>query len=311
MKEYFRIIRELIILSRPEWGFIFAGIAYMLSLFYVLPLISLVVAWLSIYAFACGHFSLNGFFDKDSDAVNPRSFSLRNPLVSSDLLSPQIIYIWVAILWFSVIPLNLFFIPESLTFPKLPLAFGSYFLAVGGSIGYSVPPLRFKARPYIDLIVTVLIIGVFIPFYIGLLGLDTIVATELLFYGIILCLLLVAGIHLPTILTDLEVDQENGEITTAVFLGWKKASYFTSTIICVRVAGFTLINLILMNKGILIPNIIPFSLGAIELILACNLARRKNRDAALLLWKSVIITSIAGGILFGLLYTPKYAIIAK
>ncbi|MFX0125524.1 MAG: UbiA family prenyltransferase [Candidatus Hodarchaeota archaeon] len=305
MKEYFQIIRELLILSRPEWGFIIAGVAYMLSLFYQLPLISLIVAWLSIYAFACGHFSLNGLFDSASDAVNPRSFSLRNPLVSSDLLSPQIIYLWVGTLWFSVIPLNIFFIPESLTFPKLPLAFGSYFLALGGSIGYSVPPLKFKARPFIDLIVTVLIIGVFIPFYIGLLGFETIVKTELLFYGIIFCILLVAGIHLPTILTDLEVDQENGERTTAVFLGWERASYLTSTIICARVAGFASVNLSLMNNGMLTPNLLPFLLGAIELILAYNLIRKKNRNAALLLWKIVILTSIIGGVLFGLFYTPN------
>lgn len=277
----------------------------MLSLFYLLPLISLSVAWLSIYAFACGHFSLNGFFDKDSDSLNPRRFSLRNPLVSSNLLSPRMIYLWVGILWLSVIPLNIFFIPEALTFPKLPLAFGAYFLAVVGSFIYSVPPLRFKAKPFIDLIVTTLIIGVFIPFYIGLLGFDTIVNTKLLFYGIILCVLLVFGIHLPTILTDLEVDQKNGEMTTAVLLGWEKASYFTSTIICVRVVGLAIVNLILMNEGILIPNFIPFLLGVIELVLAGNLVKRKNRDAALLLWKVVILTSITGGIIFGLLYTPK------
>ncbi|MFX1507773.1 MAG: UbiA family prenyltransferase [Promethearchaeota archaeon] len=305
MKEYFRIIRELIILSRPEWGFIFAGVAYMLSLFYLLPLNSLVVAWLSIYAFACGHFSLNGFFDRDSDAINPRSFSLRNPLVSSNHLSSQMIYFWIVILWFSVIPLNIFFIPEAQTFPKLPLAFGAYFLAILGSISYSVPPLRVKSRPYIDLLITVLIIGVFIPFYIGLLGNNTIVDTPLLIYGIILSVLLVAGIHLPTILTDLEVDQENGEMTTAVLLGWKKASYLTSILICIRVTGFALVNFALMNEGVLIPTFLPFLLGIIELILAINLAKKKNRDAALLLWKVVILTSIVGGILFGLLYTPN------
>ena len=277
----------------------------MLSLLYLLPLISLAVAWLSIYAFVCGHFSLNGYYDKDSDVLNPRSFSLRNPLVSSNLLSSRIIYFWVGLLWFSVIPLNIFFIPKSLTFPKLPLAFGAYFLAILGSISYSVPPLRFKSRPYIDLLITILIIGVFIPFYIGLLGINTILDTALLVYGILLCILLVAGIHLPTILTDLEIDKENGEITTAVFLGWRKASYLTSLIICIRVTGFAVVNLILMNEGILIPTFLPFILGIVELILALNLAMRKNRDAALLLWKVVIITSITGGILFGLLYTPN------
>ncbi|MFX1515379.1 MAG: UbiA family prenyltransferase [Promethearchaeota archaeon] len=305
MKESLQIIRELIILSRPEWGFIFAGVAYMLSLFYLLPLASLSVAWLSVYAFACGHFSLNGFFDRDSDALNPRRLSLRNPLISSDVLSSKIIYLWVSIVWLSVIPLNIFFIPESLTLPKLPLAFGAYTLAVGGSIIYSVPPLRLKAKPFLDLIVTVLIIGFFIPVYIGLLGFDTIVDIKLLFYGILLCILLVAGIHLPTILTDLDVDEQIGETTTAVYLGWRKASYLTSVIIGVRVVGFAIINIILMNEGTLIPTFIPFLLGLIELILAWNLARKKNRDAALLLWKIVILTSVVGGILFGLLYTPK------
>ena len=305
MRKYLRIIRELFILSRPEWDFIFAGVAYMLSLFYLLPFPSLSVAWLSMYVFAGGHFSLNAFFDKDSDSLNPRSFSLRNPLVTSDLLTPRAIYLWVGLLWFLLIPLNIIVIPNALTFPKLPLAFFAYFLAVGGSIAYSVPPLRLKARPFIDLIITVLIIGVFIPFYIGLLGSETLIDTKLLVYGIILSILLVAGIHLPTILTDLETDIKNGEMTTAVYLGEKKASYLTSTIIFARVAGFAIINLVLMNDGILDPNVLPFVLGVVEIVLACNLAWRKNREAALLLWKVVIATSIIGGILFGLLYTPK------
>lgn len=305
LRNYWQIARELFILSRPEWGFIFAGVAYMLSLFYLLPLPSLSVAWLSMYAFAAGHFSLNAFYDKDSDSINPRDFSLRNPLVTSNILTPRAILLWVGLLWFFLIPLNILFVPNALTFPKLPLAFLAYFLAVGGSIIYSVPPLRFKARPFVDVLITVLIIGFFIPFYIGLLGSDTLVDTNLLLYGIILNILLVAGIHLPTILTDLETDIKSGEMTTAVYLGEVKASYITSAIIVVRVAGFAIINLVLMTDGLLSPNLLPFILGVIELILAGNLALRRNRDAALLLWKVVILTSVVGGVLFGLLYIPK------
>ncbi len=305
LKGYWQVLRELFALSRPEWGFIFAGVAYMLSLFYLLPLIpSIAVGWVSIYAFAGGHFSLNAVFDKDSDADNPRRFSLRNPLVTSDLLTRKNIYLWVGLLWFLPIPLNILFVPNALTFPKLPLAFAAYFLALGGSVAYSVPPLRFKARPFIDLTITVLIIGFFIPFYIGLLGSSPLVNPTLLFYGIILSLFLVAGIHLPTILTDLETDLKNGEMTTAVYLGLKNTSYLTSLAIIVRVLGFAIINLTLMNEGTLIPNIIPFFLGVVEVVLACNLAWRKDREAALLLWKVVILTSIVGGILFGILYTP-------
>ena len=132
----------------------------------------------------------------------------------------------------------------------------------------------------------------------------SLVNVNLLFYGIILNILLVAGIHLPTILTDLETDIKNGEVTTAVYLGEKKASYLTSAIIFARVAGFAAVNLLLMNAGLLNPSLLPFILGVVELILAFNLAWRKNRDAALLLWKVVILTSIVGGILFGFLYSP-------
>ncbi|UCE13568.1 MAG: UbiA family prenyltransferase [Candidatus Heimdallarchaeota archaeon] len=305
MRNYLQICRELFILSRPEWGFIFAGVAYMLSLFYLLPLIpSITVGWVSIYAFACGHFSLNAVFDKDSDVDNPRSFSLRNPFVTSDLLTKRIIYLWVGLIWFLPIPINILFVPNALTIPKLPLAFFSYFLAIAGSMAYSVPPLRLKARPFVDLIVTVLIIGVFIPFYIGLLGSEILIDLRLLGYGITLCVLLVAGIHLPTILTDLETDLIHGERTTAVFLGWNKTSLLTSIAIIVRVAGFATINLILMMEGTLIPSILPFLLGIIEFVLAINLVWHRNRDAALLLWKTVILTSIIGGFLFGFLYIP-------
>ncbi|MHA1968910.1 MAG: UbiA family prenyltransferase [Candidatus Hodarchaeales archaeon] len=305
LKDYWRILYELLILSRLEWGFILAGVAYMLSLFYLLPTQSLIVGWLSIYAFSCGHFSINGLFDKESDAINPRQLSLRNPMASSKLLTPRIIYIWVTSLWLSVIPLNLLFIPYSLDTYKIPLAFSFYILSVVCSILYSVPPIRLKSRPFIDIIITLTIAGICFPLYIGLLGPTDIVNVELLIFGISLSVLLVIGIHLPTILTDLEIDIQNGENTTAVYLGWKKSSYLTVGGITIRVVGFALLNVILMNDGLLIKSIIPFTLGGIELLLAVNLLWRKNQSAVELLWKTIIITSITGGIVFGFLYIPS------
>lgn len=299
-----QIVRDLLALSRPEWGFIFAGVAYMLSLFYLLPFSSLLLGWLTIYCYTCGHFSLNGFFDKESDAINPRSFSLRNPLVRSNRLSQRKIYLWVGLLWVIPFFLNFLIIPAALTFPKFPLLFLVLIFAMGGSIAYSVPPIRLKTRPFFDLLNTFLIIGFLIPLYIALLGNNTIVSFELVLFGILLGILLVLGIHLPTIMTDLETDLKIGERTTATFLGWKISAYLTSAAIVVRVLGFALINLVLMNNGMLIPNIFPFFLGIVELSLALNLAWKKNREASMLLWKAVIVTSIVGGIIFGLLYIP-------
>ncbi len=305
LRDYWRIIYELLILSRLEWGFIFAGVAYMLSLFFLLPTQSLIIGWLSIYAFSCGHFSINGLYDKESDAINPRKLSLRNPMAYSTLLTPRIIYLWVALLWLSVIPLNLFFIPYSLDSFKVPVAFLFYILAAFCSILYSVPPLRLKSRPFIDIIITLTIAGVCFPLYVGLLGSADIVKVELLIFGILLSIFLVIGIHLPTILTDLEIDIQNDENTTAVYLGWKKSSYLTGSGIIIRVVGFALLNVILMNDGLLIKSIIPFVLGGIELVLAINLLLRKDQSAVELLWKTIIATSIIGGIIFGVLYTPS------
>lgn len=300
LKYLWKIIRELLILSRLEWGFIFSGVAFMLGLFYLLPTLSLIIGWLSIYAFTCGHFSLNGLFDKESDRLNPRGLSLRNPLVTSTPLTPRIIYSWVSLIWLSGLGLA-FFVPNSIS--KFPLILITFVLAISGSFFYSVPPIRLKARPFIDIIATTFIIGLMFPVWIGLLGNETVVDTKLLFYGIILNILLVIGIHLPTILTDLETDLMIGERTTAVFLGWRNASFITAFLIMIRIAGFAIINIILMGDGTLTPSILPFFIGLVELVLTLNLTLRKNREAAMVLWKGVIITSIIGGILFGFLYT--------
>ncbi len=301
MKTNLQRFFELIALSRPEWGFIFSGVAFMLGLLFLLPEFSLLVGWLSIYAFTCSHFSLNGLYDRKSDEKNPRGFSLRNPLVHSTLLTPKIVYGWCAILWVGGLLLS-FLTPTALSFPKNVLILLTFVLAISGSVFYSKPPLRFKARPFIDIITTILIIGMLFPVWVSLLGIETIVDLNLLFLGIVLNILLVIGILLPTILTDLDTDLQIGERTTAVALGWERASYLTGSLIFLRILGFAFINILLMIDGILTPSIIPFFLGLIEFSLAVNLIYRRNRDAVLLLWKTVIVTSILGGIVFGFLY---------
>ena len=275
----------------------------MLSIFYILPLNSLIIGWISIYFFSCGHFAINGLFDKDSDAVNPRGLSLRNPLSQTSLLTPSIIYIWVAALWLLTIPLNLLFIPFHPFFALI--TFFLFVLALGSSILYSVPPIRLKSRPFLDIIITLVIAGLCFPVYMWILNPNTLINQKFLVYGIILSILLVFGIHLPTILTDLEIDIQQGEKTTAVYLGRIKASYLTSFGIILRVIGFAAINLILMSEGLLLTSIFPFFLGALEIVLAINLICKKDHKSVELLWKTVILTSIIGGIIFGLLYNPN------
>jgi len=299
-----QILIILLKLTRPEWGFIFAAVAGMVGLLYQLPWESIFVGWLSIYLFIAGHFSLNGFFDRKSDASNPRGLTLRNPLTDSVSISKEIVFWWVAFVWSLPIPINIFIVPNSLTFPKLLLACFAYGIAVIGSTVYSVPPFRFKSRPFLDLVVTFFSIGFFVPFYVGLLGPNTLVSFDLLILGILLNLILISGVHLPTMLIDLDIDKQAGDRTTAVYLGKKKTIYATSIVIAARVAGLVLLNVYLMMEGILIISWIPFVLGAIELLAVYNLLRRQTWESSLLLLKIVIITSSGGGVIFGLLYSP-------
>jgi len=297
-------LKELIVLSRPEWGFIFAAVSGMLGMFYQLPVPSVFIGWLSIYLFTAGHFALNGYYDRNSDIKNPRGFSLRNPLIKGSVLSKNDIFIWVVILWLILIPLNFIFVPNSTLLAKTTLAFVTWFIAMGGSLLYSIPPFRVKARPFLDIVITVFIIGISVPVYIGLLGPNVLVSIDKLTYGIILSVILVAGIHLPTQLIDLDTDAKVGDMTTAVYLGWKKASYLTSVLILFRVIGLALINLVLMHEGLLIVSVAPFFLGLVEILTSINLIEKQNRNAAVGLFNIVIITSCLGSIIFGILYAP-------
>ncbi len=299
-----KIIWQLIVLSRPEWGFIFSQVALMVALLYQLPLESLLTSSVSIFLFSLGHFSLNGYFDQQSDSLNPRSLSLRNPLATSSSLHKIHIVIWIILIWTLLIPLNIFLIPNSVSQLKLFLGFLAFLIGMTGSILYSVPPFRFKAKPFLDILVTFLIIGLFIPFYIGLLGSSVIVDLNLIGLGIVLNIILVSGIHLPTMLIDHETDQRVGDITTAVFLGKRKAIHLTAGVVLARVFLLIVLNLHLMNIDLLIPHWTPFILGLLEIIAVYNLLKRQDQEGALLLFKTIIITSGGGAVLFGLLYSP-------
>ncbi len=297
-------IWNLFILSRPEWGFIFSQVALMVALLYQLPLKSLLAGSVSIFLFSLGHFSLNGYFDRQSDTLNPRRLSLRNPLANSNSLKKQHILIWISIIWMLSIPFNIVLVPTATSTEKLLLGFGTFLIGITGSVLYSVPPFRFKAKPFLDVLTTFLIIGLFIPVYIGLLGSTLLVEVDLILLGIVLNLILVMGIHLPTMLMDIETDQESGDITTVVFLGREKAIYLTAGIVLLRVFLLVFLNLHLMNIGLLITNWMPFILGVIEIIAISNLLIRKDQEGALLLFKTIIITSGGGAVIFGLLYSP-------
>lgn len=317
IRKFLSMIHIFVEASRPEWCFIFSGVVLMLEIYFKIPLENLWIGILSIFLFGWGHFSLNALSDIKSDRINPREFSLRNPFTkeSRDLTDKQIYY-WVTFLWLSVYILNIAFIPNW-SIPKIiagTIIFGFAFL---GSISYSIPKFgRLKAKPVVDLISTALIFAFFIPLYLILipaefnfigLSFNIILPTsiERFFEGLLFTNLLLLGIHMPTVLGDIHQDKIVGDYTTAVWLENKQpgsAYLLTALLIIIRVLGFGILNIYLMTTAVLIPSIIPFFLGLIECVLVLYMIRTKSRQSVVNLWKGVILTSIAGGILFGILY---------
>ncbi len=294
----------LLLVSRPEWGFIFSQVALMIALLYRLPVNSLISSSLSIFLFSLGHFSLNGYYDRESDSINPRGLSLRNPLGESNPLQKVQILSWTILIWILLVPFNLLLVPNSRTVSKILLLILACLIGIIGSVLYSVPPFKLKSRPILDILDTLVIIGVFIPIYVGLLGPTTFVELDLVGLGILLNFILVMGIHLPTMLIDIETDQTVGDKTTVVFLGRSKAIKLTAGVVLVRVLLLVLLNIYLMNNNLLIANWTPFLLGIIEIVAVFNLLRRQDQEGALLLYRTIMITSGGGAVIFGLLYSP-------
>lgn len=313
-----KVISQLIKASRPEWSFIFAGVAYMLEIYYQGPDDYYWIGIVSIFLFGWGHFSLNAFTDKESDRINPRKLSLRNPFTDKTCgINKNHIITWTSSIWFLVFLINILYTPN----PSIEKWIAGSILIIFSlfvSISYSVKSLgRLKARPILDLISTAAIFAFFIPLYLYFIpseirfettGLIINLTTTIgrFFSGVLFTSLLVLGIHMPTILCDLEQDRQVGDMTTAVWLDAKNKDYpfyFTAGMMLVRVGGFALMNVLLMISSVIAPSYLPFILGMIEILLVIRMLRDKNRQSAINLWKGVIVTSMIGGILFGILYS--------
>lgn len=85
-------------------------------------------------------YGVNDVFDQDTDALNPRKGSLEGALIESS----EVRTIWTAVLATNV-PFLVWF---AVVLPPAALAWIALYVLV--FVFYSAPPLRFKARPYLD-----------------------------------------------------------------------------------------------------------------------------------------------------------------
>ncbi len=98
-----------------------------------------IVLWLTL-PFNLLIYGVNDIFDQETDAKNPRKGTLEGARIRPE----EVRHIWRGVL-FTNLPFLIYF---SLFFPSLDIFWMLLYVLLFA--GYSVPPARFKARPYLD-----------------------------------------------------------------------------------------------------------------------------------------------------------------
>jgi 4-hydroxybenzoate polyprenyltransferase len=177
-----------------------------------------ILLWLTL-PFNLLIYGVNDVFDQETDAKNPRKGSLEGARIDSSEVGPLVL---------GVIITNALFLNYVLLF--VPLSATAWMLLYALLfVGYSVPPARFKARPYLDSLSNAAYAFplVFVPLALGE-GPIWPVALGLMAWS--------AAKHTFDAVQDVDEDRRAGITTTAVRLGpggvvlWSGALWALATV---------------------------------------------------------------------------------
>lgn len=147
-------------------------------------------------------YGINDYFDRDTDARNAKKGKKEIKVTARDLpLIRRLLFITTAIT-----VLLIFLVPSFMV--KL-LLIGFFIL----STGYSAPPLRFKAKPFLDFASNFLYA---IP---GIIGYITITNAFPPWPALVALFCWTSAMHIFSAIPDIQADTKAGLITTAVYLG--------------------------------------------------------------------------------------------
>ncbi|WP_414838289.1 prenyltransferase [Candidatus Nanosalina sp. VS9-1] len=209
-------IRYLLKLSRPRFWLYLAGpamIGLILGSGSIEQLYSIENLLLLIYFLIPANimlYGVNDYFDRDVDEDNPKKDDKEERYRGSTFTD------------LSVGLSTALSIPVIILLPSEASAAMMAFLAL--SIGYSAPPLRFKARPFLDSLSNGLYIFPFVVSYAAVtssLPALTAVAAGWLW---------AMAMHTFSAIPDIEPDRKAGVATTATFLGRKKTFVYCTAV---------------------------------------------------------------------------------
>ncbi|HEX2728774.1 MAG TPA: UbiA family prenyltransferase, partial [Rubrobacteraceae bacterium] len=184
-----------------------------------------VLLWLTL-PFNLLIYGVNDIFDQETDAQNPRKGTLEGARISPAEIKP---------IWRGVVLTNLPFLLYFLT--VLPASATLWLLLYAILFtGYSVPPLRFKARPYLDSLSNA---AYAFPLVFTPLALDAApvwpAAVGLMAWS--------AAKHTFDAVQDIEEDRRSGISTTAVRLGARGVVLWSGVWWTLATICFALVNL--------------------------------------------------------------------
>jgi len=169
-------------------------------------------------------YALNDYFDADSDEQNPKKDHFEH---RSDSADSYLLYLAAA----SVLLVSCVIVTQETLVIKL------FLLWIFIILTYNIPPLRFKARPGLDML-----FAANFPLW-GFIG-YSVVSHELpdLFITVPIALLS-AAFHLYTAVHDIPYDKRSGVITSAVYVGSVK----NNIRICVILTILTIVSLVYLG----------------------------------------------------------------
>lgn len=212
------LLKSIIYISRPRfWGYTagpfllgyIAGSANIYSLlssqFLLLILFFLLPANILLYG-------INDYFDADTDAFNPKKKTHETLLKQTEKSRLKILLL----LTLGLSLIILLILPTLLS----AILFSLFILL---SVFYSAPPLRFKARPFVDSASNVL-------YALPALVAFSLFQNSFSIYVVLSMCFWTAGMHLYSAIPDIKADKKAHLLTTAVLLG-EKYSLFLCTLL--------------------------------------------------------------------------------
>jgi len=222
-------------------------------------------------------YGLNDLFDADTDAANPKKEDKEHRVVAEER---RIVAIGVTACTGLLV---LLIAVASSTFERFMLL---AFLAL--SVGYSVPPLRFKARPLLDSASNVLYaLPGFLAYYQASGKMPSVNA-------LVAAWCWTAAMHLFSAVPDIESDKRVRITTSAVLLGWRGSLISCCVLWAVAAAA-------LLASGALWPWSL---LGVVYPSIPLGLLFGSPSSVERVYWRFPVINGVVGGIGF-FLAVPK------